>query len=278
MFVENTNKKNKQYESLGIHNNLDLTTMQDIDSINVINSMIEFLIKMNNSKLMYELYLLMYNQIKEYNKFQTTRVLELTKEQYNLFMEKGILLNRFTEEPFNVDSVVVCGYEKLKYKFFNYESEIDKFIAKFNAKHDEDKGFLFLTSKINGYLGEGLYTCNESDDISSCLFNNLIHDKLEVLWRKTDGYLYFAEGIYTGMIKKCVYGELEGIYVLTENLSELPKKQQEELSLYGELEVDYDVNTTVDSKDDFESKLMDSLAHLNVNVNVSTNEDENAMG
>lgn len=272
MFLD---EKNIPYKD--ISHSSELSPKENIENINKVNSMIQFLIDMNNSKLMYELYLLMENQIITYNKYIEHRVLELTLEQYDLFIKNNLTMDRFTKKPFEVDSIVVCEYESIKYKCFGSKAEISDMLNKYNEYSCEDKGFFYLMSKLRGDFGRGLYVCNTLNDQSNYLFNTLIFEKLNILSRNSDGYIYYVEGEYTGLMSRCVFGELEGMYVLKECITSRPTEQKEELALYGEIEVDDIV--MLPKEDKFELKLMESLSHLDVDVSFrKNNELEDAKG
>ena len=90
---------------------------KDISVINRINTTIEFLINMKNTKLIYELYGLMESQIQIYNEYETYRVLELTLEQFDIFKRNNIEMEIFKKEPFFVDSILVYQKRSINYKF-----------------------------------------------------------------------------------------------------------------------------------------------------------------
>lgn len=228
-----------------------------ISHINEINQTIEFLINMNNSKLMVELYRLMENQIRIYDVYGCSRVLELTAEQFKIFKKYNIGAEMFEVEPFSVDSILVYEIKMIDYKYFNSEAEIDSFISNYNKKQCDSEGLYFLTSASKNSLGSGLYVCNKNDEVSDCLFNNLIMDRLGMLSRNSDGYIYFLEGQYTGLIKRCIYGELKGMYVLMEELSNKPVKNKEELCLYGDIDIEGEILISKD--EEFNLKLQENL-------------------
>lgn len=237
---------------------------KDIPGINRINATIEFLINMKNSKLMYELYRLMEDQIQIYNEYETYRVLELTSEQFDIFKRNNIKMEIFKKEPFLVDSILVYQKRSINYKFFGSESEVNKFILEYDKKCESDKGLYFLTSNVKGYLGEGLYVCDRDDEDSDCLFNNLISDRLSLISRSSDGYIYFLEGEYSGLVKKCILGDLEGMYILVDSLIKKPVKNREELYLYGE--IDDEEYTALTKDEELNLKLQENLPDLNIKL------------
>lgn len=249
----------------------------DIPVINRINPTIEFLINMENSKLMHELYRLMENQIQIYNEYKSYKVLELTSEQLDIFYKSNIELEIFKKEPFFVDSILVYEKRNINYKFFDSKSEVNKFVDEYKKKYTNDKGLYFLTSNTKGYLGKGLYVCCKDDENSDYLFNNLIADRLSLISRNSDGYIYFLEGQYSGLVKRCILGDLEGMYVLVDSLVEKPIKNREELYLYGEMG---DEESTALNKDEaFNLKLQENLPDLDIRLS-SVNDEiiEEAMG
>ena len=250
---------------------------KDISVINRINTTIEFLINMKNTKLIYELYGLMESQIQIYNEYETYRVLELTLEQFDIFKRNNIEMEIFKKEPFFVDSILVYQKRSMNYKFFRSESEVNKFILEYDKKYESDKGLYFLTSNVKGYLGKGLYVCDKDDENSDCLFNNLISDRLGLISRNSDGYIYFLEGEYSGLVKKCILGDLEGMYILVDSLIKKPTKNREELYLYGE--IDDEECTTLTKDEELNLKLQENLPDLNIKLSsVNYEVIEGAMG
>lgn len=248
-----------------------------IPVINKINTTIEFLISMKNSKLIYELYRLMEGQVQIYDEYGTHRVLELTSEQFSIFSKNNIEMEIFKKEPFLVDSILVYEKRKINYKFFNSEAEINKFIVNYNRNHETDEGLYFLTSNTKGYLGKGLYVCDKDDENSDCLFNNLVRDRLSFISRNSNRYIYFLEGEYSGLIKRCVLGELEGVCILVDSLIKKPIKNKEELYLYGE--IDSEEYTTLTKDEEFNLKLQENLPDLNIKLSsVDCEIIEGAMG
>lgn len=248
---------------------------KSVFDINKINTTIEFLINMKNSKLIYELYRLMENQIRIYNEYETHKVLEITSEQLEIFTRNNIKMEIFQKEPFFIDSILVYEKKSIEYKLFGSESELDRFILEYNKKLDEDKGLYFLTSNVKGYLGKGLYVCNKGDEVSDYLFNNLIGDRLNLIAKNSNGYIYFLEGKYSGLIKRCILGKLEGTYILVDSLNEQPIKNKEELYLYGEINNDESIGLTKDEQ--FNLKLQESFPDLKLS-SVDYEIIENAMG
>lgn len=274
--IPNNVNSSLQTKSLNINDN-DKNVCNNISNINKINNTIEFLIKMNNSKLLYELYDLMQNQIQIYNENKTYRVLELTLEQLDIFNKNNMEIELLKREPFSIDSIVVYEERSISYKFFASQTEINKFILEYNKEFTSDEGLYFLTSNAKGYLGKGIYVCDVNDKYSELLFNNLISDKLHVLSRNSDGYMHFLEGEYNGLIKKCILGDLKDMYILVNPLLKRPAKKKEELFLYGELENEEAIVATKD--EDFNLKLQKNLPDLNISLSsVSYDVEEDAMG
>lgn len=265
----NVPDKNVNKDNENIFNNISI--------INKINNTIEFLINMNNSKLLYELYSLMENQIQIYDENKTYRVLELTQEQLNIFKKNNIEMEIFKKEPFCIDSIIVYEKRNIEYKFFGSQSEIERINLEYNKEFKRDEGLYFLTSNVKGYLGKGLYVCDIKDESSDILFNNLISDKLHVLSRNSNEYIHFLEGEYNGLIKKCILGNLEGMYVLVNPLSKRPAKNKEELCLYGDIE---DEESNVISKDEEVNLILQkNLPDLTISLSsVSCEIEEDAMG
>lgn len=101
------NSKNNQYDSI-LKDGENIKNLEsDINKFNSINKTIEFLLKMNGSKLICELYGFLKKQIKTYSEISTYRVLELTKEQLSLFKQYSVSLEIFKESPFSIDSILV---------------------------------------------------------------------------------------------------------------------------------------------------------------------------
>lgn len=214
----------------------------NIQLINRINDTIKFLIEMDSPKLIEELYQYMKGQIRIYDKYDIFKVLELTTEQVQIFKNKGIDIELFKEEPFNVDSVVVYENKELNYKYIDSELELNKFLLNYEDKVQEDKGLYFLTTYVRGYLGEGIYVCDEDTEESNYLFNNFINDRIYALSRNDNKYVHFLQGYYNGTVKRCIMGELKGAVILVEPIKHEPLLNKEELCLYGEIEKEILIN------------------------------------
>lgn len=252
------NSKNNQYDSI-LKDGENIKNLEsDINKFNSINKTIEFLLKMNGSKLICELYGFLKKQIKTYSEISTYRVLELTKEQLSLFKQYSVSLEIFKESPFSIDSILVYEYDSIEYNYYNSSTELDKIISKNINSLSVKDGLYYLTSNVKGYLGNGMHVSNINDEESCYTFNNLIYDRLSLLSRTSDGYIYYVSGKYSGLIKKCIYGKLKGVYVICDNLTLTPVKQREELCLYGEIEVSDDIYT-LDDDDVFNLKLQENL-------------------
>ena len=218
-------------------------TRLDINRVNNINNTIEFLLKMNNSNLLFELYNFMKAQVITYSQYNNHKVLELTQEQLLLLEKYKIDLELFKNNPFNIDSIVVYQNRYITYRYFDSESELNKFESKSNSNFTDDIGLYYLTLNNFGYLGEGLYVCDIEEDDSCYLFNNLIYDRINMINKMSDGYIYFLEGNYSGLVKKCIYGKLKGMSVIIDKIKNKHIKKKEELHLYGEIsESEYNYN------------------------------------
>lgn len=254
-------EKNISHSSVSIEKEFEQSNL-NIQLINKINDTIKFLIDMGSPKLMHELYGFMKNQIKTYNKYEDSRVLEITSEQLNVFEDSNISIEIFREEPFNVDSIVVYENKEIDYKYIDSELELNKFLINLDNHATEDKGLYFLTSYAKGYLGAGVYVCDEESDNSNYLFNNIINDKIQVLSRNGK-HLKFLKGHYHGNIKKCILGGLEGIVILTDAVKEKPCLYKEELSLYGKIRNDF---STLSKDEQFNLRLQENLPEYNLKL------------
>lgn len=244
----------------------------DITEANKLNRIIDFLSELNFSKLRYELYDFMKKQIRVYNKYESFKVLELTKEQLDIFNSRNISIDEFKKEPFTVDAVVVHEEKEIEYKYFDSELELNKFLENYNRKINEDRGLYFLTSYAKGCFGDGLYVCDNNSELSQILFNNCINEKVDFLYRNGNDNLYFACGKYKGMTKRCISGKLEGMIVLLDNLDRKPKLYTENISLYGE----YEDILTLTKDEEMDLKLQENLGE--VGIGLSFVDSERAMG
>lgn len=254
-------EKNISYDSVSIKKEFKQSNL-NIQLTNKINDTIEFLIDMSSPKLMEELYGFMKSQIKTYDKYENCRVLEITSEQLNVFEDSNISIEIFREEPFNVDSIVVYENREIDYKYIDSELELNKFLVSHDNQVMEDKGLYFLTSYAKGYLGAGIYVCDEENDNSIYLFNNIINDRIQVLSR-SGNYLKFVRGHYCGNIKRCILGNLEGMVVLMDTVKEKPCFYKEELSLYGKIRNE---SSIISKEEKFNLRLQESLPEYNLKL------------
>ena len=262
VFFDNKSNANSQDKNLySTHQTKDINSKKnnrlDIDRVNSINNTIEFLLKINSSNLLFELYNFIKEQIITYPECDNYKVLELTQEQFLLLEKYKIDLKLFESNPFNIDSIVVYQNRYISYRYFDSEPALKKFETMLNKGIDSDIGLYYLTLNKMGYLGAGLYVCDIEDNDSCYLFNNLIYDRINAINKISDGYLYFLEGTYSGLVKKCVHGKLKGVNIIIDEIKKAPVKNKRELCLYGEVS---EPECNYDSKDlNMHLKLQENL-------------------
>ena len=220
----------------------------DINSLDKINIVMEFLIKMNSDKLLEELYDYMKSQVSKYISTSETSVLEITPNQLELFDKNNISLEFFTGSPFNVDAVVVLENKKIDYKYVDSEIEVNRFVSSYNSDIIGRKGLYFLTLDFSGCLGDGIYVCDRNKSESNYLYNQFVNQRRNIMSRNSQEYLYYAIGTYEGPIKRCVWGDLEGMVVLCNPIKSRPIMSKESLELYGNLVLSSTKNTSKDEE------------------------------
>lgn len=236
----------------------------NVKIIDEINDTLIFLINMKSPKLMYELYGLMKNQIQVYTDFNCFRVLELTSAQFKIFKSVKFEMDLFTQKPFNINSIVVQERTSLNYKYVDTKLELNRFLNECKEEHRNDRGLYFMSRYENGFLGNGVYVCDEDDDNSCYRLNGFINDRLNMLLSGDDEYLYYINGYYDGIVKKCVFGELDGIVVLVGPIEGKSFINKESLHLYGEISP---VDEFRLSKDEmFEMSLQKNLPEYNIRL------------
>lgn len=246
-----------------------------ISNMNKINYTIEFLVKINSEQLMKELYSLMESQICIYRDIKMSRILELTVEQFDILKKYNVELEYFKSEPFLIDSITIYEKVRLNYKYYDSESEIDSFLEEYDKKQEGARGLYFITSNLKGILGSGIYVCDMYNINSEYLFNNFIQDRVDILSRSSK-YIYYLEGEYSGIVKRCIFGELQNMCILLEPLKEYPLKNKERLSSYGL--IDTGSQDAVRVSDEFGLKLQESILNIDTKLSIYDDKSEEVFG